>query len=114
MRRDPRLYVNGILDAIEKIESYCENASYETFSQNRMMIDAVLRNFEIIGEAAKNIPLEIKQNYPDVDWKGVAGLRDVLIHAYPTVNLNVIWDIIENKISSLKDSVSKLKSDLKE
>jgi len=86
MKRDYRLYINDILEAIEKIKKYTKGLSFEKFSQNEMTIDAVVRNFGIIGEAVKHIPLKIKKKYPNVPWREMAGMRDKLIHEYFGVN----------------------------
>ncbi|HEC86588.1 MAG TPA: DUF86 domain-containing protein, partial [Thermoplasmatales archaeon] len=64
--------------------------------------DGVIRNLEIIGEAVKNLPDDIKKDYPEVEWRKIAGLRDILIHAYFGVDLEVIWDIVKNKVPELK------------
>jgi len=69
--------------------------------------DAVIRNLEIIGEAAKNIPKSIKEKYPDIKWRELAGLRDILIHRYFEVNIRILWDIIKNKLPDLKRKVAK-------
>ncbi len=70
-----------------------------------MMRDAVIRNLEIIGEAVKNVPVEVRNKFPEVDWKKIAGLRDILIHAYSGINEQILWDIVENKIPGLKKQV---------
>jgi uncharacterized protein with HEPN domain len=71
--------------------------SLEQFSQDGLRVDAVLRNLEIIGEATKNVPLEIRQKYPAIEWRKIAGLRDVAIYAYFTIDLRIIWDVVQNK-----------------
>jgi len=73
-----------------------------------LVIDGVVRNLEIVGEAAKNIPANIKDGYPDVEWKKIAGLRDILAHEYFGVDLEILWDIVENKLPDLKKQISRL------
>ena len=68
-----------------------------------MIQDGVFRNLEVIGEAVKNLPDDIKKDYPEVEWRKIAGLRDILIHAYFGVDLEVIWDIVKNKVPELKE-----------
>jgi len=104
-----KVYLDDILQSIEKIERYIQNiSSYRDFSANTLTTDAVIRNLEIIGEAVKNLPVEIKRKYPNVGWKKIAGLRDILIHAYFGVDLKIVWDVVINKIPELKESVRKI------
>ena len=111
MSRDYSLYLEDIVECIEKVEEYTKNMTYHDFNNNQLVIDAVLRNLEIIGEAVKNIPDEIRKQYPNIEWKKIAGLRDVLIHTYSKVELEIIWDIIQNNLLKLKKSVNKIKQD---
>jgi uncharacterized protein with HEPN domain len=106
MSRDYRLYLEDILAAAQKIESYTEGLSFQQFIQDEMRLDAALRNLEIIGEATKNLPSELRDKYPDVDWRKVAGLRDIVIHAYFNIDNNIIWDIIQNKLPDLQSYVA--------
>ncbi|MBW1759473.1 MAG: DUF86 domain-containing protein [Deltaproteobacteria bacterium] len=101
-KRDYILFLEDILQAIEKIEIYIKDLSYDEFCGNSMVTDAVIRNFEVIGEATKNIPKKIKERYPDVEWKEAAGFRDVLIHDYFGIDLEAVWDTIKINIPSFK------------
>ena len=94
-KRSFRLYLKDILEAIEKINNYTKNLSFEEFSQNTMIVDAVIRNFEIIGEATKHIPEEIRKSYPEIPWKEMAGMRDKMIHEYFGVDLEIVWKTIK-------------------
>lgn len=108
MSRDYKLYLADILEAIRKIESYTQGLSLLEFSQDEMRVDAVMRNLEIIGEATKNIPAEVRQKYPAVEWRKIAGLRDVAIHTYFTIDLQIIWDVVQNKLPSLHSDIAKI------
>ncbi|HEC86598.1 MAG TPA: DUF86 domain-containing protein [Thermoplasmatales archaeon] len=112
MPRDYKAYLRDILEAIGRIERYTENMNFEDFSNNELIQDGVIRNLEIIGEAVKNLPDDIKKDYPEVEWRKIAGLRDILIHAYFGVDLEVIWDIVKNKVPELKRMVKKILSNL--
>lgn len=107
MRRNAKLYLNDILVSIELIREYTASLSFEEFSRDRKTIDAVIRNFEIIGEAVKNIPQEIKSKY-DYNWKDVVGLRDVLSHGYFGVSVKIVWDIIKNELPGLEEKIREI------
>ena len=106
--REYKTYLKDILKAINKIEKYTLNLSFEDFTQNPLIQDGVIRNLEIIGEAIKNIPDDVKKANPEVEWKKIAGLRDILIHAYFGIDVNIIWDIVKNKIPALKGKISQM------
>ena len=105
--KDDRPYLEHILEAIRKIDSYTADGR-DAFMRNGMVQDAVLRNFEIIGEAAKRLSKKTKDRRPDIPWRDVAGLRDVLIHNYMGVNLNRIWAVVERDLPSLRQGVESL------
>ncbi len=108
MKRDSRLYLDDIFDAVEKIQNYVEGLTFEQFSEDSKTVDAIVRNFEIIGEATKRVPLETKEEYPQVPWKLMAGTRDKLIHEYFGVNLQVMWKAIKEDLPPLKRSIKQL------
>jgi len=89
------------MESIEKIEEYTSNVDEEEFYENSFVQDAVLRRLEIIGEAVKNIPEDFRTKYPDIPWRQIAGMRDVLIHAYFGVNLRRVWKVIKETFQSL-------------
>jgi len=81
---------------------------FDSFVKNEMAYDAVLRNLEIIGEAAKHIPDEVRRRYPDIAWREMAGLRDILTHAYFGLDDEVLWDIVQNEVPSLVDHIERI------
>ena len=83
--------------------------TYDSFQDDRKTVDAVVRNLEIIGEASKKIPPEIKEKISTIEWRKIAGLRDILIHEYFGVDEEILWDIVENKIPELKKAIQKMK-----
>lgn len=101
-KREFRDYLSDIFDAIEKIENFTQDISFDAFVEDEMRVFAVVRALEIIGEAAKNVPLEIKENYPSVPWKEMARTRDKLIHSYFGVDLNVVWKTVNKNLPPLK------------
>jgi len=103
--RDHLLFLEDILEAIAKIERYTQGLSLETFRENDMAVDAVIRNFEVIGEAVRHIPDNVKEKYPDVEWKEAAGFRNILIHDYFGIDVEAVWDTMKNNIPTLKKHV---------
>ena len=99
------VYLNDILTSSEKILRYTRGKSFEDFISNEILIDAVVRNLEIIGEAAKRVPVRIRRKYSDVDWQKIAGLRDIITHEYFRVDYEIIWDIVSNKVSTLSAQI---------
>jgi len=100
-RRNLKLYLKDILEAIEKINNYTKSLSFEEFSQNTMIVDAVIRNFEIIGEATKHIPEEIRKFHSEIPWKEMAGMRDKMIHEYFGVDLEIVWKTIKIRLPQI-------------
>lgn len=102
------IYLSHILDAIEKIDRYLAGTDYETFSANDMMIDAVVRELEIVGEAARNLSTSFVEEHADIPWDRIRAMRNVLIHEYFGVNLKVIWDTYNRNLPPLKAFVQRM------
>lgn len=108
MRRDFGLYLDDILEAIQQIRSYVQGYDEQTFASDRKTQDAVIRNLEIIGKAARNLPAEMKKSTPEIDWRKITGLRNILIHEYFGINLPIVWDLVQNKLAPLEAACPKL------
>src|SRR3989338_4769319 len=102
MERKSKLYIRDILDSIDKIEGYVKGLTFKKFSQNQMVIDAVVRNFEIIGEASKKLPAKIKSSHSEIPWKEMAGMRNKMIHEYFGVDLKIVWKTVKQSLPDLK------------
>ncbi len=111
MSRDYKVYIEDILEACQKVQNYTAGMSYIAFVQDEKTIDAVIRNLEVIGEAIKRVPEEIKSRYPDLEWKKIEGLRNILIHEYFGVNIEIIWDVVQNKLHPLRKKVERILSE---
>ena len=105
MKKDYNLYLRHMLESIELIESYTENFSFHAFKKDRKTIDAVIRNLEIIGEASSKIPPEFRNKHPEVPWRSLIGLRNILIHDYMGVDVNAVWENIRKELSPLKEQI---------
>jgi uncharacterized protein with HEPN domain len=108
MSREFLDFVEDILDAMQKAESLLEGVSFSQFEADFRINFAVVRALEIIGEAAKRLPEELRQSYPDIPWKGMAGMRDRIIHGYDNVDLQIVWDVVKRDIPQIKPKIEGL------
>ena len=102
MTRDVRVYLEDILESIARIEEYTTGYDEPRFMRTAQIQDAVLRRLEVIGEAVKNVPQSLRDRYPQIPWKTIAGLRDVLIHQYFGVNLLRTWKVVKEDLPGLR------------
>ncbi len=100
--------IRHILTSIRNIEKYSEGLSFDDFKKNQEKIDAILRNFEIIGEASKAVPECNREKHPSIPWQELAGLRDILILRYDRVNLQIIWEAMKNELPLLNPQIEGL------
>ena len=112
MKRDPLLYIDDILGSIEKVEEYLKGMSHSQFLEDTRTQDAVIRNIEIIGEAAKKIPQEIVDKYPHVPWSDAAAMRDVMIHDYPNIMIEEVWKTAQTNLLPFREQLLQVKRDL--
>jgi uncharacterized protein with HEPN domain len=111
--RDITIYFQDILKAIESIEEFVKGMDFEAFKRDDKTVSAVIRKFEIMGEAARNIPKNIRNNYPDIPWKEMIGFRDKLIHFYFGIKYEIVWDTIKMKLPDLKEKIKKILEEMK-
>ena len=109
MKKEDNIFLKHILDSISDIEKSTNKLSRSVFESNKDVKDATLRRIEVIGEAVKNISEETKQKYPHIEWKKIAGTRDVIIHSYFNVDWDLVWDMIQKDIKTLKEQINKIK-----
>jgi uncharacterized protein with HEPN domain len=106
--KSEKVYLLHIRDSIALILKYTKGLSEQEFYDNSLVKDAVVRNFEIIGEASKRVSKEFRSSYPHVPWAKMAGMRDKLIHDYVEVNMQMVWDVVREILPGLKDDIDQI------
>ncbi len=107
-----RDYIVDILSSIQDIEEFVKGMDFDEFVKDRKTINAVIRSLEVMGEAVKKIPDEIRERYPEIPWKYIAGMRDKLIHEYHGVDLEIVWEVIKSEIPPIKPIFEKMLSEI--
>ncbi|MHC5056635.1 MAG: HepT-like ribonuclease domain-containing protein [Planctomycetota bacterium] len=108
MPRDYRVSLDDILEAAARVREYVHGMTLEDFASDRRTLDAIVRNLEVIGEAVKALPEDVRSKGPDVEWRRIAGLRDILIHQYFGIDIEIIWDVVTSKVPPLEEQVRRL------
>jgi uncharacterized protein with HEPN domain len=108
MNRYDDVYLHHILDSISQIEKFTEGINKNEFKNNELVQSAVIRQIEIIGEASKKLSDKFKNNYPNIPWTDITGMRDKLIHGYFGVDIDIVWLTIQKDIPKLRDLIKKL------
>ncbi len=108
MKRTINLYLNDILESINLIDNSTKNLTKNAFDKDRDIQDATIRRIEIIGEAVKNVPESFRKKYPKIEWKKIAGTRDILSHVYFGVNMDKIWEVVKDDLPKLKKELKKI------
>jgi len=113
VKKDPGVFIDHILECIALIEKYTIGKTESDFLASSQLQDAVIRRIEIIGEAVKNIPEDLKVEYPDIPWKKISGTRDILVHEYFGVDLQLTWAVLEKDIPDLKIKMERIRNEIK-
>lgn len=108
MSRDYRLYLDDIIEAIRRIKAFTDRMDFNAFKEDIKTQDAVVRNLEIIGEASGRLPEAVRHAAPEIEWRKVVGIRNILAHGYFGISLPIIWDVLQNKLDDLSDTCSRL------
>ncbi len=107
-KRSVKLLFEDILESVDKIIDYTDGMSFKEFSADSKTADAVVRNFQVIGEAANRIPKSDRKLYPEIEWDRIRGFRNRIVHHYFGIDLGIVWDIMQNQIGELKQSVTSI------
>ena len=107
-KKRPSKILDDMLDSLNQISKYTKDLTFDDFENSRMVTDATIRNLEILGEASKLLPEDLKNKYPDIPWRKIVAIRNKVIHEYGVVNLEIIWEIVRNELPTLKDKLQKI------
>ena len=105
-------YIQDILEAIGEVEDFTTGMQFDDFVKDKKTINAVVRSLEVIGEATKKIPDSFREKYSEIPWKRMAGMRDKLIHEYFGIDLEIVWEVIDNELPPIKPLIQKVLEDI--
>jgi len=108
-KRPVDLLLDDICEAIDRIEQYISGMSFDVFSKDRKSVDAVVRNLEIIGEASNRLPADFKNSHSQIEWNKVVGLRHRIVHEYFGIDLQIVWQILQKDLPSLRQAISQIR-----
>ena len=108
-KRPVELLLDDICEALDRIEQYISGMSFDVFSKDRKSVDAVVRNLEIIGEASSRLPADFKDSHPQIQWAKVVGLRHRIVHEYFGIDLQIVWQILQKDLPSLRQAISQIR-----
>lgn len=114
MKRNVKLYIKDILEYMERAEEHIKGLTFQEFCKDKKTSDAVIRCIEVMGEAAKNVSDEIRNKYPFIPWRDMAGMRDKIIHGYFTVDFETVWLVVKEEIPKLKPMIKKVLEEVKD
>ena len=112
MTRDNKLYYEDIAEAIKEIEEFMGDLSFDRFTKDTKVIRAVTMDFIVIGEATKHVPADVRKRYPDIPWSKIVGMRNILTHDYPEIDIEKVWKTAKNRLPLLKPVIEELLSEL--
>ena len=112
MKKEILIFIKHMMESIKRIEDYSKNLTKEKLENKLKDQDAIIRRIEVLGEAVKNIPHNFRDKHPEIEWKKIAGTKDILIHHYFGVDINEIWDIIKKDLPDLKRKLKKIEEEL--